>query len=233
MRNQPDPQQRFLYYLIGFVVLLFLIRMPFLWRILLMVVPAGLLAWLSIRWYEWRKECQAKVAYENSVEGSLNRRIDYCRNEIHRNKREIREIEESIEPLEEKLHSAVALPETTRAETNHLIEAFQAEKQLRLSKIHFFENAIEKLKSMLDHHQLSSMLAEKQQKLRTLREKDHDDLADLEAFRSDIEYDRTYLQTLDELSNRLLDSHSTSHVEALMNELESMTASIAQKKSSR
>lgn len=232
MRYQPDQPQRILYFLIGFVVLLVLIRLPFLWRVFLMVIPAALLAWLSIQWYEWRKERRARLAYENSVEGSLSRRIRYCEQEINRNKREIGDIEDNIEPLAEKLQGSVLLPETTRQETTRLIDAFQAEKQLRLSKIQFFDQAIEKLKAMLDHHQLSGMLAEKQQKLRALREQDYETIADLEAFRADIEYDRTYLRTLDELSNRLLDSQSTSHVQTLVKELEQMTASIAQKKSS-
>ena len=233
MFRNSENLRRLLFALAGILMLLILIRVPFMFRVLLVIVaPLGLLGWLAVRLLEMRRAEKEKTEYANSVEGSLERRITYCKAEVAKNKNEVREIEENIVPLQQKLQSGKGLSPSTVQETQKLIDAFEGEKKLRLSKIRFFEQAMEKLQSMLNQHQLSKMLAEKQEKLRELQEHNFEAIADLEAFRSDIEYDRAYLETIDDLSNRLLDSQSLSHVETIQKELELMTASLDQKKSS-
>ncbi|MBK7407819.1 MAG: hypothetical protein IPJ40_06895 [Saprospirales bacterium] len=79
---------------------------------------------------------------------------------------------------------------------------------------------------VLHNYELSKVFAQKKAELKLLREKNLDDIADLEELRSDIEYDRTYLETIDHLSLRMLGSQSLETVHALKQELEQMTRSL-------
>ena len=168
----------------------------------------------------------ASRRYAKSTEGIIGSRVDRCQLEIRENKKAMEEIRRNIRELEEKLEQATQASEESRQYTRKLIEDFQAELELREAKINFLESCTRKLQMVLHNYELSKAFAEKKSELKLLREKNFEDIADLEELRSDIEYDRTYLETIDNLSLRMLGSQSLETVHALKQELEQMTRSL-------
>lgn len=211
-------------FILGIVLAVYLIRLaPALGWLFFLVAILGLFGFATYKLLRWSKGRQEKRAYAKTVAGSIQRRVDYCKSEIHRNQQEIQEIRENMRVLQSKLFEAHDVSPSTAAETEKLLEAFKEETLVREAKVNFFESAIKKLETILHNHELSKLLQEKKERLNQFREKNLEEIADLEAFRSDIEYERTYMQTIDELSNRLLDSKSLQHVRAIKSELDKMT----------
>ena len=168
----------------------------------------------------------SKRQYAKTTEGIIESRVDRCLLEIKDNKEAIAEIQRNISELEEKLAKATQATEDSKNYTRKLIQDFQAELELRHAKINFLETCIRKLQIVLHNFELSKAFAQKKNELKLLREKNFEDIADLEELRSDIEYDRTYLETIDNLSVRMQGSQSLETVHALKLELEEMTRSL-------
>lgn len=170
-----------------------------------------------------------KKRYLASPEGVIELRVDQCLNEIAKNKKAMEGIRQNIAELEEKLGLASYASEESKQPTRKLILDFQSELELREAKIFFLEACIQKLQAVLQNYELSKAFASKKAELQTLREQNFEEIADLEELRSDIEYDRTYLETIDNLSTRMLGTQSLETVEALRRELEEMTRSLDDK----
>lgn len=167
-----------------------------------------------------------KRRFARSPEGVISARIELCETEIRKNREAMRNVKKNISELEEKLERMAHASQEARQHTRKLISDFNNELELRKAKIHFLETCTRKLQTILQNLELSKALAEKKAELKLLREQNLDDIADLEELRTEIEYDRTYLETIDNLSLRMLDTQSLEAVHALKKELEEMTRSL-------
>lgn len=161
--------------------------------------------------------------WKKSISGKISRQVEYCETQIRENDHQIKTIESNIQDLRRRLQVNLEIPEKTRLQTEDLITAFQKQKDLRRTKLDFFQSAIKKLKIILHNHELQSELAEKQETLKKLQEKNYDSLANLEELKSDLAYQQTYVETIDELSLRMLETNSLDNAEELTLELKEMT----------
>ncbi len=206
--------------LLGLASMLILTRivpqLRFFFPLLLLVL---IIIWGIWAWREWSK----RQAFENSKEGAIHSKINFCREEINRNKKEIADILENIAELTTRLNENMELTTAYRLETTQLINDFKKEQQLRTARIDFYEACIRKLDALLHHQQMAQTLARKKEKLKQLKEQNYETLADMEALRSDVEFDAFYLDTIDELSNRMSRSTTVDDAEGLRLELEKMT----------
>jgi hypothetical protein len=196
--------------------------LPLLRGIIFLIPLIGIVFGIYLLIQYSRRRSQEK-AYAESTEGMIQLKMDRCMREISRNRKDTFNIQKNIDDLKTKLSKAYAADPAARKKTETLILEFQEELQLREARIQFLESAMKKLRSLLHNHQLVQTLQQKQGQLKLLREKNYEDLADLEEFRSNIEYDHAYLQTIDELSTRMLNTESLQSVQNLKKQLEEMT----------
>ena len=195
-------------------------------RMFLVLIGLGLLgygAYLLVTYLEARRE---KKRYQSSPEGIIESRVDHCLQEIAKNRKAMEDIRKNISELEEKLRMATQAGEESKQHTRKLILDFQSELDLREAKIHFLELCIRKLQIILHNFELSKAFARKKAELQVLREQNLEEIANLEELRSEIEYDRTYLETIDNLSMRLMGTQSLETVHSLRKELDEMTRSL-------
>lgn len=172
----------------------------------------------------WRK--QKEKTFRSSVEGKIQTRLDECNAQIAHNSHEIAEIEDNISELKQKLNASADLPISLQDDTEQLIQSFQAQLQLRASKLAFFQTCKSKLQQLLHQHELAKALEIKKEKLRRLQESNFDDIAAMEELKSNVEYDILYLDSIENLSRRLQASTSYSDAERIREELDKMTKSL-------
>lgn len=199
-------------------------------RMFLLLAGAALLGYGVYVALGYLKERKERKRFESSPEGVIESRMEYCAREIGKNREAITEIGKSISGLEEKLRRAGQAGEENKQHTRTLIREFETERELREAKIHFLETCLRKLQVIQHNFELSKALALKKAELQAMREQNFEEIAGLEELRSDIEYHRTYLETIDELSSRMIGSQSLETVKALRKELEEMTRSLDEKK---
>lgn len=159
----------------------------------------------------------------NSIESSIFQRQRHCQQQIERLELEVQDIYLNILELKSQMSPSFDIPETTRQETERLVNAFQKESDLRKTKIAFYRTCLEKLQALLHHHQLTKKLERQQQKLKQLREKNYDELGDIERFKSNLEQDQYYLETIETLTLKMLKSGTLDNAEELKLELLEMT----------
>ncbi|MBK8704839.1 MAG: hypothetical protein IPN33_15495 [Saprospiraceae bacterium] len=144
--------------LLGLASMLILTRivpqLRFFFPLLLLVL---IIIWGIWAWREWSK----RQAFENSKEGAIHSKINFCREEINRNKKEIADILENIAELTTRLNENMELTTAYRQETTQLINDFKKEQQLRTARIDFYEACIRKLDALLHHQQMAQTLARK------------------------------------------------------------------------
>lgn len=192
-----------------------------------LVLAGVVLLGFGVYWlYQFIDGRLAQRRHARSTEGVIEARVLRCQAEIGKNRKAMHEIKKNIADLEEKLERTIQASEESRQHTRRLIAGFQAELDLRRAKVHFLETCVRKLQTILQNYELSKALAQKKEELKMLREQNLDDLADLEELRTNIEYDRTYLETIDNLSTRMLGAQSLETVQTLKKELEEMTRSL-------
>lgn len=204
------------------LVLLFLFRFPPL-RFLIMITLAiaGMIVGAYVLWQYMSKRRAAK-AFRQTEEGMVAERIDYCEEQIERNKQELKEILQNIEELKQEVgRQEISL--RNRQESERLIKAFTSEADLRRQKISFFELAVGKLRRLLHNHQLTRSIAEKRERLESLKENHYEDLASLEELKTELEMSVIYLDTIETLSLRMLESTDYDDAKRLKVELEEMT----------
>jgi ABC-type transporter Mla subunit MlaD len=204
------------------VVVIALRVLPLLRGIIFLIPLVGIA--FGIYWLiQYSRQRAREKAYSESTEGMIQLKMDRCMREVSRNRKDIFNIQKNIDDLKTRLSKAYDAEPAARKKTETLIHEFQEERELREARIQFLESAMKKLRSLLHNHQLVQALQQKQGQLKLLREKNYEDLADLEEFRSNIEYDHAYLQTIDDLSTRMLNTESLQNVRNLKKQLEEMT----------
>lgn len=193
----------FLRSMVALLALLFLVRVFPPLRLLLLffiiVSLAGTLIYFMLQATQQRRE---RRNFLNSVEGKISARIHACEEQLHAYENECQKIDNHIEQLRDRLAGTQLPGEILQRETARLIAGFEQERALRRAKIDFFQDCIDKLEKLIQRHRLSEELERKKAELDTLREKQYDDLAELEHLRWDIEREETYLQTIAELTHQ-------------------------------
>lgn len=146
-----------------------------------------------------------------------------CSAQIQKYRTELQDIEQNLREIKESQHQAMDLDAHTQQESERLIRAFEKEKQLREAKISFYETCRAKLENLLYNQQMVRQLAEKQAKLSQLQEEHHEDLARMEQLRTELNYEKDYLDSIGQLSLKMADINSLDTAEELQLELEEIT----------
>jgi len=208
-------------FLILFFFLLFLVRfnIRLLFIVGLAMIVIGLIGYLI------KKEIDSKKRknYEKTYAGNIDTKIQHADNQINKHQKEIEEINHNIKDLKARRRNSPDLKQAMVEETKRLIQAFENELKLRRAKISFYQISIQKLKSLLQNHNMIQEIANKQENLKRLQEGHYDDLADIENMRSDMEYEKFYLDSIENLSNKLLQSDTLDLAISLKDELEDIT----------
>ncbi|MGH1437271.1 MAG: hypothetical protein ACRBG0_22720 [Lewinella sp.] len=214
--------------LIGGVVLLsllFLIRVLPVVRFLLIIILVVLLAMVLVYFFtNTLKEKKAQKAYEGTTAGQITGKITDCEGQLSRLKEERANIEKSLRDLKQKLRGAAKLNAGIKSQTEHLVQGFEQELQLRNTKIVFYEQCLQKLNTLLKQHELLTALEEKKAELDKYREKHYDELAKMENLRWEVERETVSLETIQDLSTRMQRSEQLDDVLHLQKELEKMLA---------
>lgn len=226
MHNDSHQQRTILYIVLAVLGLFIIVRLPvfgavFFRLLLLAAIALGVygLYWL-VKYLLDRRNAEA---YSRSTEGRIKAKIDYCEGLLEKNREEMEEIQDNIRDLRSKVQATTDIRPQNRQESQELLSGFQSELQLRQAKAAFYQRCIRKLESLLRNHQLMTEIEEKKHRLRALQENNYEELAQLEEIKSDLEMDSTYLDTIDELSLKMLESDTVDDAEHLRLELEEMT----------
>jgi len=195
------------------------IRIASPWFILAMSIVGGFGIYLI---FSSRRK-SAQKAFEKTTVGAVEKKLSDCQELIDKNLEEITEIRKSVEELHTRQSKAKDLNPTTIAESEKLIAAFEQEIALRDAKITFYDSCRSKLITLRDNQAMVEELALKQQKLKELQEGHYEELADMEALKYDLSHDTVYLETIEELSLKMLNSRSVNAANELQLELNEMT----------
>ncbi len=207
------------------VLVMLLMRIPVLARYMVYLAALaglGLLIYGLINWWRLRRIRQAEAAFRRTREGRLAEKVEECDLLMDRNRQEMEEIHRSIDDLEDKLGLA-GMSAKQRQESEEILQAFRSELDLRRTKARFFERCREKLQALRRHILLERELESKKDVLRRLRENHFEDLAQYEGIKSELELNTFYLETIDELSSRMVASTTVDDARHLQLELEEMT----------
>jgi uncharacterized protein HemX len=210
--------------ILGVILLLFLFRLAgrlaFLLLIGLMIAGLGVGLYTLWNYYQNRRKAQKRAL---TVEGKAEVKIQHCDEQIEKNEKEAEQVKKSLIDLRKQMSEAESLSERKQAEATRLIGAFESELKLRQAKIAFFRAAREKLVQIQRSKMLDETISSKEEELRLLKEGHYEDLADMEALRSDMEMETLYLDTIDSLTVKTNQSKSMESVQSLQRELEEMT----------
>lgn len=205
---------------ISFVFLRFF---PFLRLILIagLLVGAAVLTVLgTITYFKKRRKEQA---YRRSTEGQVRSRIDYCLQQIEKNKAELEQIKQDIRELERDLDAGIEIAPEHKQEGETLIEAFRSELKLRETKLGFFRACVQKLEVLIHNHSIARQIVNKKKALEQLKENHYEELAAMEELRTQVEMDTHYLNTIRDLSTQMFLSQTVDDALLLKLELEKMT----------
>jgi hypothetical protein len=185
----------------------------------------GFLALLGLGYFlfNFLWQLSKKNSYDSSIEGSLERQFVQSKVQIEKNKSEIKEIQKAIDDLESSLDNKLELIEKNRQQSKRILAGFYKELELRKAKIEFYETCKIKLETLNYNHNFSQELASKQQKLSKLQEDHFDDIASMETFKANLEYNKHFMETIETLSLRMLESTSLDSAQQLQLELKEIT----------
>lgn len=169
------------------------------------------------------RDAKKEEEFKNSMEGSIRQNLELCDEQIAKNRQEVLEIKENIYDLEEKLEVKSMINENTVRESELLISGFERELDLRNAKLEFYKICKEKIHNIHFNQTLADEVANKRERLKQLQEEHFEDLADMEKLRSDVDYAKTYIDTISNLSIRMSQSTSLSSAQELHNELKLIT----------
>ncbi|MBV6656086.1 MAG: hypothetical protein KI786_20140 [Mameliella sp.] len=204
------------------IILLLRFAGPLRFMILTLTIIGGI-GFLGYLVYEYIRQQNAGFGGQNAVPLGVGSRMEQVEEQLNRNEKEIKSIRQNLRELRKEVHDEDALNAKNLTDAQYLIREFEAELELRRAKSSFYKTVKHKLNRLLHNHQLSQSLADKEAELRRLKEHHYDDLADMEAMRSDMELETLYLDTIDELSLKVPDNLSLEHVQELQKQLEEMT----------
>jgi len=212
--------------LIGFfLILLLLFSKPFSFIFFLLLIFVGIAAAVMhlVEKYQERKLEKEKA---NTVYGVIESRLEQCNLEIEKNSKEVKEIRINIRDLEFRLKQAVEVKNETKQETLKVIQGFKKELALRETKISFYNTCKRKLTTLLYNYNLSQELEKKKAKLSKLQADNYESVAEMESMKSDMAYDFSFVETITDLSSRMLKSNNLDKAKELQLQLVEITSEI-------
>jgi len=215
-----SPIQMFLMF-VGILILgIIFRRLGFLLFIALVVIVFLVSMYFFIKYF---RALRKNKKFEESVQGSIAQNLKLCKEQIKKNEKEMIGINKSIIELKSKMEDKNQINEKTMNEGDILIRGFERELDLRKAKLDFYQICQEKLVKIELNQKLVEDIATKREKLKKLQEEHFDDLAEMEQLRSDMEYNKSFLETINNLSMRMAESTSLSTAQELHNELKLIT----------
>lgn len=217
---------RILLYVFGFLALIIFLRF-FFWvgRVLIVLATAALAGWLIYQLVNYWLDPDRKKKSKDTLEGEIEQRLAYCKEQWKANQQELESIEGHIEEITD-LDPERGLGEKNLSDRKRLLEGFQRELDLREAKAAFFSSAIEKLEKLSHNQRVAKQLEEKRRELEALQENHYEELAELEEIKTQTELDVLHLRTIEELSSRMLISDSRDEAIRLRRELETLTSDL-------
>jgi len=204
----------------SFVLLRFF---PFLRLILIAVLLLGAAVMTVLGTINFFKKRKKEKAYRRSTEGQVRSRIEYCLQQIEKNKSELEQIRKDIRELERDLDAGIEIAPQHKQEGESLIQAFRSELKLRETKLGFFQACVQKLEVLIHNHSIARQIVDKKKALEQLKESHYEELAAMEELRTQVEMDTHYLNTIRELSTQMFLSQTVDDALLLKVELETMT----------
>ncbi len=214
------------WYLLAFLVVIFLfvaIRFRPLFYIVIIIGGVAIALGFLYFIFKFLWKLRIKNLREQSLEGSLERQFEQSREQILKNKNEIIEIQKAIDDLEHSLDNKLELLEKNRKKSKKILAGFYKELELRKAKIDFYETCQTKLDTLQYNHNFSKELTSKQKKLNEFQEDHFNDITDMESFKKDLEYNKYFMETIETLSLRMLESNSLDSAQQLQLELKEIT----------
>jgi len=193
----------------------------FLFLLILVAAAAGVMHLFDK--YKERKVEQEKA---NTVYGVIESRLEQCNDQIEKNSKEVKEIRINIRDLEFRLKQAVEVKDETKQETLKVIQGFKKELALRETKISFYNTCKRKLTTLLYNYNLGQELEKKKAKLSKLQADNFESVAEMESMKSDMAYDFSFVETITDLSSRMLKSNNLDKAKELQLQLVEITAEI-------
>ncbi len=220
-----DNNIRIIYVIVGVLLLVVMLRFMVAFRfVLFAVLTLGGLGFGAYWLYQYLQKRKKERKFRGTTEGRITARLEECRNLLQENKEEMEDIRQNIQELEtEQRKYDTKLATKNWKDLQELIGGFKAELELRKSKMQFYQRCIEKLDQMLANHRLAKALEAKRNKLESMQDEHYESLAKLEELKSDVELDVFYLDTIENLSQRMLTSSTVDDALQLKQELEEMT----------
>lgn len=205
---------------LSFVLLRFF---PFLRFVLIAVLLLGAAILMVLGTISFFKKRKKEQAYRRSTEGQVRSRIDYCLQQIEKNKAELEQIRQDIRELERDLDAGIEIAPQHKQEGETLIEGFRSELKLRETKLGFFQACVQKLEVLLHNHSIARQIVDKKKALEQLKENHYEELAAMEELRTQVEMDTHYLNAIRDLSTQMFLSQTVDDALLLKLELETMT----------
>jgi hypothetical protein len=204
-----------------FLVLMLRFRFMLVILLILAAVAAGIVVIVNLL----LKQSKAHQ-FQNSDEGKIAMKIEECNEQILKNNNQNKEISKEINDWKARLNGPHELSEKTKTESKRILHGFERELELRKTKVRFYETCLQKLETLLYNNQTVKALEQKQERLKQLREKHYEDLADMESIKSDIAFDLSYLESIETLSLQMLESDNLDVATGLQKEREAMPKEI-------
>ena len=207
--------------LLGLLISLFLLRVLGRAGFMLLLI-FGLATLLLAGWSIIRYLARRRANPSPASDGSIEQKRQFCRVQIANLQTEITSIDVEIDRLQREINqdSPVAI---THREMNDLLSGFRKERELRRSKIEFYELALQKLDALARHQRLRLQLDQQRSRLRQLRERNYEQLSNAESLQRNIDVETRYLETIETLSLKVLESKEIDATDELHLELRELT----------
>lgn len=219
-----------IYLLLLVVVMVLSMRFFFPLFLFLFIASTLMLLYLLVRQFQVSRRQQA---FERTPAGRLSKKISEIREKRDQLLEELQSIHREIKELEKKLSSRQDISESTRRESREVLEGFRRQRDIRKTKLKFYNLSLGKLQGLLANYELSEQVRKGRKRLKELESEQVEEIAELEELRWDIEQDHLYLDSIEELEARLFSSDSLQSAERIQEELEALTRDLEGRESEK
>lgn len=191
--------------------------------LILLTLSVGTLVGVIYYFLRYAWQWQSGREKNRTVEGKIEQLRAQCSDQIEKYRVEIKDIRHNIRDMDTQLNNRFDVNPSSLEESQRIKNAFLKEQRLRETKISFYETCRAKLENMLYNQRLAKDLEQKQEKLSQLQEDHFQDIARMEQLRSEVEYEKRFLDSIGQLSLRMAGINSQDTAEELQLELKEIT----------
>ncbi|MEO1256449.1 MAG: hypothetical protein AAFY41_16400, partial [Bacteroidota bacterium] len=154
MQEQSNLRHLFIALLVIFSALVLLRSFPALGITILLGI--AILSMLSVGYaaFRWWQKRRLVVEENNSFTGKVKARIEHCRTKVTSFRAEIDRIDQARRELANQLERTPEASSIAEEKGLQLLQDFDSERALRLSKANFFEESVLQLEALLEQHKL-------------------------------------------------------------------------------